>query len=93
MLRDNRFRWVLLLAAVASAAGVALGLRRRAAAAVASREEEPTPQAREPWTCACGQDFVVAGRDRHRVYWVATAPEEDPVLGHVCPSCDRELPV
>jgi hypothetical protein len=91
MLRDDRLWWVL--AVLAAAAGAALGLRRPAATAIAPRVEEPTPQAREPWTCTCGQAFVVAGRDRHRVYWIATASEEEPVLGNVCPSCDRELPV
>jgi hypothetical protein len=96
MLRDDRLWWVLL--AAAAAIGVALGRRRRTvppprpAEAAPEAEPEPEPAPREPWTCACGQAFVVAGRDRHRVYWIAGAEEADPVLATRCPSCDRALP-
>lgn len=93
MLRDDRLWWVL--AALAAAVGAALGRRRQAAPT--RPREEPTsapdepPPAREPWSCECGQEFLVAGRDRHRVYWIAAA-EADPVLDHRCPNCDRALP-
>jgi hypothetical protein len=86
MLRDDRLWWILI--AMAAAAGVALGRRSPAARPA----QEAAPAAREPWTCACGQAFLVAGRDRHRVYWLAGADESDPVLGGRCPSCDRPLP-
>jgi hypothetical protein len=48
----------------------------------------------EPATyrCGCGQAFRVSGTGRHRVYWLAGAPEDDPMLSPSCPSCDRPLP-
>jgi hypothetical protein len=46
----------------------------------------------EEYVCACGQQFRVVGIDRHRVYWVEGAPEEDPVLSGACPNCERPLP-
>jgi hypothetical protein len=46
----------------------------------------------EPWTCQCGQAFMVAGRDRHRVYWLEDSGPDDPVLSGHCPNCDRPLP-
>jgi hypothetical protein len=48
--------------------------------------------AREPWRCECGQGFLVTGRDRHRIYWLEGAAEDEPLLGDRCPSCDRPLP-
>ena len=48
--------------------------------------------AEQSWECACGQRFRVAGVERHRVYWVAGAPESDPVMSGLCPSCERPLP-
>lgn len=73
--------------ALAAAAGIAIGWRRHGRAG-----HGPEPKAREPWSCACGQAYVVAGEGRHRVYWVQGAPEGDPVLGTTCVSCERELP-
>ena len=46
----------------------------------------------EPWQCECGKEFMVAGRDRHRVYWPADASPSDPILSGTCPNCDRPLP-
>jgi hypothetical protein len=86
MLRDDRLWWILIV--LAAGAGVALARRRPAARPA----QEAAPAAREAWTCACGQAFFVAGRDRHRVYWLDGADEADPVLGDRCPSCDRPLP-
>src|SRR5215217_5493005 len=48
--------------------------------------------ATEQWTCQCGQEYRVAGLDRHRVYWPAEAPEDKPVLDGTCVSCERPLP-
>jgi hypothetical protein len=64
-----------------------LGRRRSAGSGAAT-----PPPAREPWRCACGQDFMVAGRDRHRIYWIEGPAESEPLLGDRCPSCDRPLP-
>ena len=50
------------------------------------------PPAREPWRCECGQAFLVAGRDRHRIYGLEGAAEAEPLLGDRCPRCDRPLP-
>jgi hypothetical protein len=82
---------VLALAAAGAsvAAGIARLVRRRRARAGEEQLREPVREFR----CACGQEFRVTGADRHTVFWVAGAPESDPVLGHTCPRCDRELPV
>ena len=87
--RRRRRRLALLVAPAAllalAALGAALARRRRRA----SEAERPLG---EPWRCACGQEFLVAGRDRHRVYWLADAGPDDPVLGDACPQCGRGLP-
>ena len=89
------------LAVVALGAGaVALGraraprdalsrIVRRAWPRHVTREEQP---AREPWQCACGERYLVAGRDRHRIYWLEQAAESEPLLSGTCPACERELP-
>lgn len=84
----------LSLSALAVAAAIALTaaamratLRRRRA----MREREQ-PQPRRPVSCDCGQEYIVAGTDRHRIYWLAGAPENDPVLGDRCPVCRAPLP-
>jgi hypothetical protein len=94
-----RLKVVAALASLAAAAVVAgrridvRAARRRLAArrggATAARAEQP---AREPWRCECGKAFLVAGRDRHRIYWLEGAPESEPLLTDRCPSCDRPLP-
>jgi hypothetical protein len=43
------------------------------------------------WSCQCGQEFRVSGRDRHRLYWLPDAKPEDPVLDDQCPNCERQL--
>jgi hypothetical protein len=60
---------------------------RLGAGASASASAEP-----ETYRCDCGQEFRVAGIGRHRVYWLAGAPDDDPVLAPSCPACDRPLP-
>jgi hypothetical protein len=69
------------VAVLATAAAGALKWRGR------SRSKEP-----ETYECLCGQRFRVAGRDRHRVYWLAGAPDDDPLLGTSCPTCGAALP-
>jgi hypothetical protein len=73
--------------AVTAAAARAVIRRRRSLAAT------PRPPARRPVSCACGQEYVVAGTDRHRIYWPAGAAEADPVLGDNCPVCQAPLPL
>ncbi len=46
----------------------------------------------EEWSCECGQSFRIQGQGRHRVFWLADADASDPVIGAVCPACDRPLP-
>ncbi len=46
----------------------------------------------EDWSCACGAQYRMTGRDRHRVYWPAGAAEDEPVLGTECLQCGRPLP-
>ena len=75
-------------AAVIAAAGIAAVLVRRTRQP--PREEAV---ARASWRCQCGQDYVVAGQDRHRIYWLTGAGDGDPVLAGRCPNCDRALPV
>jgi hypothetical protein len=73
-------------AAVAGALAAVVRARRT------GRSPRQAPDGRARWRCACGQDYLVAGRDRHRVYWIAGADESDPVLSDRCPRCDRPLP-
>jgi hypothetical protein len=95
-MRRNAVLAVLALGAGAAALGRARAPRdalsrlvRRAAPRRATREQQPT---REPWQCACGERYLVAGRDRHRIYWLEQAPESEPLLSDACPTCDRALP-
>lgn len=84
-------RQLVMTTAVALALGAAAGAfawRRRQRRRRPSAAAGPTE-----WTCACGQRYRVSGTGRHRVYWLAGAPPEDPVVGERCPSCDRPLPV
>ena len=80
-------RTIAAALALAAAAGLAIGWRRHGRSG-----RGPQPKAREPWSCECGQAYVVAGEGRHRVYWVQGAPEGDPVLGTTCVNCERDLP-
>jgi hypothetical protein len=71
------------IAAAAAAAAVAIGRRRRGS----------SDDARQSWSCDCGQAYLVSGIDRHRVYWLPDAPQSDPLLVRECvsagPSCPR----
>jgi hypothetical protein len=90
-----------MVLAVAAAAGigggaVALGRRRQTATGAGTRRPARRFGRRDPrpdtWTCACGTAFRVTGAGRHQVFWLADAPEDEPVMGDRCPSCDRALP-
>jgi hypothetical protein len=74
---------------LAAAAGVGLALGRRRAG---GGRRTPGGPPGEPWTCACGQAYRVAGEGRHRVYWLTEAPESDPVMGATCVRCGQPLP-
>jgi hypothetical protein len=76
------------LAAALAAVGVRLAPVRRAPAHAGEHEERPEPT----YTCSCGATYRVSGSDRHRVYWLADAPEEEPVIGDRCVQCDAPLP-
>lgn len=76
------------------------------AASQSAASAEPAPQAertgagdageeqsqRHPWHCECGQEYLVAGQDRHQIYWLKDADLSDPVLSDHCPNCERPLP-
>jgi hypothetical protein len=84
-------RPLLVLAAAATAAagvGFALSRLRRPDTAPADRPREAVEEVR----CDCGQAFRVTGMGRHRVFWLADAAHDDPILSRRCPSCDRPLP-
>jgi hypothetical protein len=85
-----------LVAAALAAAAVA---RRRlqtpssgaAAKGAAGTDAEEASQARE-WRCDCGQEYVVSGVDRHRVYWPAGGSPDDALLELRCVECGAPLP-
>ena len=85
--RASRLLFVAAAGIALAAAAIRSVLRRRRASTQAA-----APQARRPLTCGCGQEYVVAGSDRHRVFWRAGAPEGEPVLGDSCPVCQASLP-
>jgi hypothetical protein len=82
------------VAGAATAGAVVLARRRSGATGTTITFRGGRQRAAEPetWTCACGTAFRVAGAGRHQVLWLADAPEDEPVLGDHCPSCDRPLP-
>jgi hypothetical protein len=80
------------------AAGAAVLWRTSAVRAAAGRitpraghRDGGPPGARRPWTCPCGQAFLVSGRDRHTIFWLEGAAESDALLSDTCPSCERSL--
>lgn len=92
--RSSRTRKPLLLgtaaaAAVASAAaGGGLWLRRRRGGGGGADH----PAGREYACPTCGAAYMVAGTDRHRIYWPAGAPESEPLLEARCTRCGTPLP-
>ena len=91
------------LIAVAGAAGAAV-IAAGARLAGRTRPQSPTPVADLPpaqaeqasgqtaYRCRCGAEYRVSGTDRHRVFWPADAPEDEPVLGDDCVECGEPLP-
>jgi hypothetical protein len=52
----------------------------------------PPASVHREWRCQCGQDYLVTGSDRHRIYWLADAEAGDPVLGEQCVRCGARPP-
>ena len=83
-----------LVAAALAAAAVArrrLQTQSPGPAAPGRTDAEEASQARE-WRCACGQEYVVSGVDRHRVYWPAGGSPDDALLELRCVECGAALP-
>ena len=76
------------LAAALAAAGARLAPLRHVRARAHADEDRPEPT----YTCQCGTTYRVSGSDRHRVYWPADAPEDEPVMGDRCVQCEAPLP-
>jgi hypothetical protein len=98
---DTVQRAGLIAVAVALAAALAAARARlagRAPAASSTRDraraalERFRRSADRTYTCRCGTSYRVSGTDRHRVYWPADAPEDEPVLGDRCVECEAPLP-
>ena len=89
--RKRRRRPAAVLAVPAALAVTALTgtylLRRRSRPATTGAGGSE----RREWRCLCGQELRVAGDGRHRVFWLADAALDDPILGDLCPSCERDL--
>jgi hypothetical protein len=97
---DRKGQAVVLAGAAAAAASIGGGAvvlaRRRTTTQGGARRPARRFGRRAPgpdtWTCTCGTAFRVTGAGRHQVFWLADAPEDEPVMGDRCPSCDRPLP-
>jgi hypothetical protein len=76
----------------ASGGETSRGAATNGSGAQRSAEASDGASARQPWQCECGQAYLVAGQDRHQIYWLEGADESDPVLSDTCPNCDRPLP-
>jgi hypothetical protein len=87
----RRSRAAALLTAAAAAAAAVLTAVRRRRGAPGRRAGAAGAAADETWTCACGAGFRVRGAGRHQVFWAEGAPEHEPLLEQVCPSCGRGL--
>ena len=85
----------LVAAALAAAAVARRRLEARSSGAAAGTatgaDSEEASQARE-WRCDCGQEYVVSGVDRHRVYWPAGGSPDDALLELRCVECGAPLP-
>jgi hypothetical protein len=71
---------------------VAVAAAIAAAAMFVRRRRARTPKdPRTGWACECGQEYLVQGTDRHRVYWLPGADRADPLLGRECVGCGAPL--
>jgi hypothetical protein len=84
-----RSRTFALALAAGATATVAIALLRLKRPAWRPRRRRRGP---ETYRCDCGEVFRVAGSGRHRVYWIADAPQGDPLMSDRCPHRDRPLP-
>ena len=75
-----------------AAAGAAVAAAGVAAVIYTRRRHAAGSDGRRKWNCECGQEYLVTGIDRHRVYWLPEADHSDPLLGRDCVSCGAELP-
>jgi hypothetical protein len=82
----------IALGAAVAAAGARLAGHKSAGSLPRLRRETGDRSAASTYTCRCGTRYRVSGTDRHRVYWPADAPENEPVLGDRCVECDAGLP-
>jgi hypothetical protein len=88
-----RARPLALAIAAGATSAVALALVRLGRSRTpGTRRDRAAAAGPQTHRCDCGQEFRVSGSGRHRVYWLAGAPDHDPVLSPQCPSCDRPLP-
>jgi len=71
----------------AAAVGAGLGARRPRRRAATG----PQARMRTPDHCQCGQELLTVGRGRHRVFWLAGAPADEPLLEQRCPNCGSAL--
>jgi hypothetical protein len=100
---EGKRRLALLgvLAALTGALAATVARRRRGGAAAPwegtphwTESTHPAAERDEPRmvTCTCGTEYRMTGVGRHRVYWPADAPDDEPVLGDECPECGEPLP-
>jgi hypothetical protein len=84
-----------VLAGLTGAVAATVLRRRRRDRAVppAGRAIAGAPSEQQTYTCECGRKYRTSGTGRHRVYWPADAPDDQPVLGDACPECGTKLPV
>jgi len=81
-----------LFAAVASGVAYALMRLRRGGRPPGRADAADGPAEQQRYRCECGQEFLVSGAGRHRVYWLPDASPSDPLLSAECPRCERPLP-
>ena len=76
----------------AVAATVVRRRRRDHDAPPAGRAIAGAPSEPQTYTCTCGRTYRTSGTGRHRVYWPADAPDDQPVMGDACRECGTALP-
>jgi hypothetical protein len=94
---EGKRRLALLgvLAALTGALAATVARRRRGGAAAPWEDDarhSAEPDEPRMVTCTCGTEYRMTGVGRHRVYWPADAPDDEPVLGDECPECGEPLP-